>query len=103
MLRWFRLTANGTVVLGKKHNISEVLLVVHGNFGGSGLITFGYLDRAGVHKPLADQDTLAVAGERAITLGENMELTVNLAGASSPDIEIGLCAEHFTFSAAALP
>ena len=95
MLKWITVTANGTTVIGQKHKVGEILLLVSGTFDG-GIVQFGYLKKDETFQPLADLTSLTIPGERAVTFGEGLQLAVNVESATSPDILIGVCAEFFT-------
>lgn len=95
MLKWVKLTADGQLVLGRKQRDGDLTILVNGSFGG-GTLTFGYEDHEGNFAPFASGAPLTAAAEASIASAEGVELMVDLAGSTTPDINIGIAADFFT-------
>lgn len=96
-MKYVTFTADATLTFGKAPRNTTVSFVATGTFG-SGSVTFGTLAKDGVtFVPFTDPSAVTAAGNGAFFLGKGTTLLVDLAGATTPNLDIGVSGDHFEY------
>lgn len=95
MIKWLNVTANGQINLGRKHKDGELVVLVKGTFGG-GTLNFGYEDKNNAYTVFSSGTPVTAPIEVSIQMANGVEVMVELTGATTPDIDVGISADFFT-------